>query len=211
MRTAPSVAEVVGANAQDIRGRTRIDDVAREARQLGLKWNSGRISDLERGRVSPTLSTLYVLANALSRATGRDVSLADLVRTPGYVRLNDHLVIRGTALVSALSGEAALLDDADRYLDAREVAEAIRATTPSERIAFTNELRATSEAEQKLARALGVSLADLLKTTRQLWDGRSLTEERDRRAGPDANAQKRGRVSRELKAELRERLHDGDD
>jgi hypothetical protein len=36
------------------------------------------------------------------------------------------------------------------------------------------------------------------------------SDERDQRAGPDANAQKRGRVSRELKAELKEAVSRGD-
>jgi hypothetical protein len=34
-----------------------------------------------------------------------------------------------------------------------------------------------------------------------VW-GRTFSEERDRRAGGEANAQKRGRVTREMKAEL---------
>jgi hypothetical protein len=43
-----------------------------------------------------------------------------------------------------------------------------------------------------------------------LW-GRSFTDERDHRAGPDANPEKRGRVSRDLKSELHEAVNDGDD
>ena len=38
-----------------------------------------------------------------------------------------------------------------------------------------------------------------------------MQKERDRRAGPDANQQKRGRVSRELRAELEEALGNGND
>jgi hypothetical protein len=38
-----------------------------------------------------------------------------------------------------------------------------------------------------------------------------VAEERDRRAGPDANPQKRGRVPRELRAELEKALADGKD
>jgi hypothetical protein len=44
----------------------------------------------------------------------------------------------------------------------------------------------------------------------QLWQG-TFTEERDRRAGPDANQQKRGRISRDLRAELEKALADGND
>jgi hypothetical protein len=42
----------------------------------------------------------------------------------------------------------------------------------------------------------------------QLWKS-AFTEERNRRAGPDANPQKRGRISRELRAELEKELADG--
>jgi hypothetical protein len=38
---------------------------------------------------------------------------------------------------------------------------------------------------------------------------RTFVAERDRRAGPDANAQRRGQVSRQLKAELKEALPNG--
>ena len=44
----------------------------------------------------------------------------------------------------------------------------------------------------------------------KLW-GRTFVAERDRRAGPDANAEKRGQISRQLKAELQKVLADGDD
>jgi hypothetical protein len=43
-----------------------------------------------------------------------------------------------------------------------------------------------------------------------LWQ-RTFSEERDRRAGADANQQKRGQESRTLRAELEKALADGDD
>ena len=72
--------------------------------------------------------------------------------------------------------------------------------------------RQSGEAELKMARALGVDrwLVDLASAAR--W-GRTLAAERDDRAGTDANAQKRGRITRELKAELEATLRavlDGD-
>jgi hypothetical protein len=42
----------------------------------------------------------------------------------------------------------------------------------------------------------------------ELW-GRSFSSERDHRAGTDANAQKRGQISRRLKAELQKAISDG--
>jgi hypothetical protein len=63
--------------------------------------------------------------------------------------------------------------------------------------------------EDRIAQRLRVSRDRLAATSFRLWDGRTFGEERDRRAGPDANPQKRGRVTRELRAELEKALADG--
>ena len=65
------------------------------------------------------------------------------------------------------------------------------------------------EPEQRLARDLGLDRERLAAEMAALWR-RSFHAERDRRAGADANAQKKGRVARKLKAELKTVL-DGDD
>lgn len=65
--------------------------------------------------------------------------------------------------------------------------------------------------EDRIAQRLKISRDRLAATSFRLWDGRTFGEERDRRAGPAANAQKRGRVTRELRAELEKALTDGDD
>ena len=63
--------------------------------------------------------------------------------------------------------------------------------------------------EERLARDFGLDRERLAAEMAALWR-QSFHAERDRRAGGDANAQKKGRVARELKAELRKVL-DGDD
>jgi len=68
----------------------------------------------------------------------------------------------------------------------------------------------TGEAEARIAKGLGISALRMRLESAYLW-GNSFSAERDRRAGPDANAQKRGRVSRELKAELRASISRGRD
>jgi len=73
------------------------------------------------------------------------------------------------------------------------------------------DLRLRSElTEHRLAKRLGISPARLAHVSFQLWQS-TFTEERDRRAGPDANQQKRGHVSRALRAELEKALADGND
>jgi hypothetical protein len=63
-------------------------------------------------------------------------------------------------------------------------------------------LRRSGLAEDRLAQRLGVNPDELALMSSQLWAGRTFSEERDLRAGPEANAQKRGQVSRTLQADL---------
>ena len=62
--------------------------------------------------------------------------------------------------------------------------------------------------EHRLAQRLKISRAQLADVSFRLWRS-TFSEERDRRAGPDANQQKRGQVSRALQAELEKVLGDG--
>ena len=55
--------------------------------------------------------------------------------------------------------------------------------------------------EDRVRKTLGISPMLLAHLSAALW-GSSFSEERDRRAGEAANAQKRGRVSREMQYEL---------
>ena len=64
-------------------------------------------------------------------------------------------------------------------------------------------------AEQRLAKALGVSGSQLAELSSQLW-GNTFSDERDQRAGAGANQQKKARVSRELRAEIERAIADGD-
>ena len=64
------------------------------------------------------------------------------------------------------------------------------------------------EAEDRAARDLGIDLGSLCELMLDLW-GTSLSLKRDQIAGPNSNAQKRGRVARELRKQLREALSNG--
>ena len=61
-------------------------------------------------------------------------------------------------------------------------------------------------AERKAAKSLHVSLGTLLTACAALWD-RTLTAERDARAGGEGTKQARGYITRELLAELKAHLH----
>ncbi len=79
------LAEVVGRNVRRLRGDATSDELAKACRRRGLTWGTGRISELEHGRASPTLSTLVDLADALGDVCGRPVYLADLVEHDGFI------------------------------------------------------------------------------------------------------------------------------
>jgi hypothetical protein len=57
------------------------------------------------------------------------------------------------------------------------------------------------ESDTRMCKAIGVDgeLGAALMT--KLWN-KPFSEERDHRAGPDANAQRKGQISRQLKADL---------
>jgi len=55
--------------------------------------------------------------------------------------------------------------------------------------------------DKRMARQLGISVNDFMVRSIRLW-GRTFSEERDRRAGADANQQKKGRIAREMRIEL---------
>jgi hypothetical protein len=71
-------------------------------------------------------------------------------------------------------------------------------------------LRDFSESDARMCKNIGVDQVLGAAAMAALWR-RTFTAERDNRAGPDANAQSRGQISRQLKADLQEVINDGND
>ena len=188
-----TVQALVGRNAARIRGQHKLDDVAVRARALGLRWNSGRVSDLERGRISPTIPTLLLLSMALADLTGEPVRVADLVQHEGDVMLTPTTSLPGSQVVGALSGEPARRGDA-RSSHSRAALVLSIATE-----------QAGGESEQRVAQSLGIAGKQFRELSQELW-GRPFAAERDSRAGEGASPQKRGRVARTLKKEMEQHL-----
>jgi hypothetical protein len=61
------------------------------------------------------------------------------------------------------------------------------------------------EADERICKSLGVEPNVGIAAMAKLW-GKTFVAYRDELAGPGANAQQRGQVSRKLKAELREAM-----
>lgn len=218
MSAAPELASVIGANARRIRtgaGAT-LEEVAKSARGYGLKgWGGGRVSDLEHGRVSPTLPTLVALCLALGDIRRSPLTLAELVEHQGAVELTGSLAIRGAALARFLDGQPVKLTKRDvpalPDVDMGELAAGVRRLAdelpPSVGGVSTESViavdRRSGEAEQRLAKKLGVRPLTVAAASAYLYRGATASEERDRRAGPEASAQKRGRIAREISDEIK--------
>ncbi|MDO2978443.1 hypothetical protein [Mycobacteroides abscessus] len=228
--TATQLANVVGANCRRIRTEASVTQnvLAFHAREFGLRWTASKVGDFEAGRATPALSTVLALTAALSAATRTDVSLPDLLTFDGYVALTDIFDPTGAALVAILRGERSWSDlTADDVLfTAKLAADPNFGETLQQGFAQLSEdlkqypdlpVKQVAElsrrfglAEDRLAKRLNTNHYLLAAASWQLWQ-RTFSEERDRRAGPDANQQKRGQIARSLQAELERELAHGDD
>ena len=206
-------------NAKALRGAANLDDVAKAARAYGLNWGTGRASDLEHGRGSPTLQTLVGLALALGEVPGNSVTLADLVHSDERIAITRDLAVTSEELQGFLNGgEVSIM----QRLVSEVVSNALRGIEQM-RNGWPARLQGIPPKPGNCARCTTItanprrcSRESSTSTSRGRHPpngrplGNSFTQERDERAGSDANAQKKGRVARQLKAELKAVL-DGDD
>lgn len=187
--------------------------VAKVARANGLAWNSGKVGQFESGRVSPTLPTLFAVAATLSEVCRAPVALADLFPGDSQIVVNDHLAVDAPRLREALNGAAVQWESRDALTDALEHVDEFSALPRSLRPVNVDQFRAVSldlgEPDMRMAASIGVDRTTAIAAMAKLW-GRTFAAERDARAGSGANAQKKGRVARDLKNELVAVLH-GDD
>ena len=205
---APSIAKVVGANARALRlgAEIKAERFAYEATSVGLPWTTGRVGDFEHGRIPPDLGTIYAAAVALGRLIGRPVTLAELLATGEPVAVNDALTIGATALLGEIVPVRGRLGGKGTL--------SATAVPVRGRLGGKGTLSATAvpvlETDYRMCRNIGVDRGTGVAAMVALW-GRPFSAERDRRAGPDANAQRRGIVARALKAELKKAIADGND
>ena len=209
-----SAAFARNARALRIGAGLKADQVAKAVTARGLHWAPSRVSELEMGRVAPTLSTLLVLSAAYSELRAEPVALADWFAGDGDVELPDTLHAPLAVVRASLKGKSAnlptpsisttevLLQD---YLAQRAGLKPIPPASLKKLSAIWDQC---GEAEDRAARALGIDQGTLCEFMLDLW-GTTLSSKRDQLAGPDANAQKRGRIARELRRQLREAIANG--
>jgi len=209
-REARPVAAVVGEAVRGCResGSLSADDLAaRLSLDYGLPWSRATVGALERGERELTLSEFAVLLLAL-RAKPLDLlpdDVAVLLTDPKHSD-DGGTVAQSQALRGLLAGKGGrpeIATPAGRRLGKRFS----RKRERTRAIAMAAQLAP----EQKAARKLGVSPAELSQAAFDLWE-RGLTDEREHRlAGRAAGADgvthaARGHVTRQLIAELEAHL-----
>jgi len=205
-RLARKLKTVMGANARRIRqaaGAT-LEDFAEAIRHQGLNWSTGRVGDLDGGRVEAKLSNAVAVAQTLANVTGQPVALADL-----FAGTEFEALFRGEPMQPQADHghdpDASPRDLAQRNGWENLAQAAADFGVPQTRvtpylIAFDS-IRVT---DRRAAKALGLSLMELTTWAVRLW-GHSLTTERDRRAGPDADVSQLGSITRQLRDEIEAR------
>ena len=204
---------MIGVNARTHRRAhgVTLDDVAREARRLGLKWTSSRAGDFEGGRVAATLATVVVAAGAYSAATSEPLTVSAMLATDERIEVTPVVRMQATRLVAILGGDDPTPVAGDLWED-HETAAIIAQSSDRTRDAsakFPDVLGSTAAeiekssglATSRVAADLGTTSMMIVLASAHLW-GHSVEDERDRRAGLNASPQKRGHVMRALKAEL---------
>jgi transcriptional regulator with XRE-family HTH domain len=214
--TTTPLAAVLGANCRRIRTNAEVtqDELARAARQVGLKWTASKVRDFESGRSGPTFATVLALTAALDSITNDQVALADLVSADGEVTITEDFEPTGDRLADYCAGgtweRGALTlghawDSAhDRFFS--KIAE--------HRESVIDWRKTFGLTEERIASGLGISNEQLCDMSLELWNT-TFSTHRDRLAGSNANQQRKGQVTRQLKAQLKAELEkviaDGDD
>lgn len=211
LATPRQLGAVVGENLRQLREERRWTqhELARHLQRDGLKWTRSQVAATEAGnRASMDVGTLENLAGSLG------VAVADMFTGDGYVFLTSTTCQTLAGLRAALSGTPPSgLPPTDQVIVFGEEALRLRRDETLS--------RAGLEADATLAKRLGVDVAAVADVARRLFDGLTLTEERDRRADaltrdgeePMSLGEQqahRGHITRELSQLIEQELQEGE-
>jgi transcriptional regulator with XRE-family HTH domain len=197
---------VIGKNAHQLRttaGLT-LDQVSIAARMRGLNWSESRVADFESGRVAPNLATLIAVCLALADAGCADATFPKLLASESPIQINDSPLLSRQQVVRLLSSIPLDIEPHEWVL-----AQQLHLRMPM----TVTVINASGATEERTWKALGLSPAELADWSTALWN-RTFSQERDRRDGGGANSQKRGQITRQMRAELQaaiEAAKHGDD
>lgn len=140
---------------------------------------------MEQGRVAATIPTLIGVAQALTEVGGRAVAFAELMPETGSVAFADGRTVSAASLRKVFAGEPVPLPEAP-----------VIGNIPDPTLE-----PGWGKVDDRLVSDLDTAPEVVRAATRELY-GRTATQERDARAGADATAQKRGRVTRHILDEV---------
>lgn len=216
-----TIKKRVGENVRRIRAERGIaaDELAMELKSVGLNWNANRVYELERGNKTVSIPELIALAYSFS-ALNSPVKLSDLFEGEEPILLNEKMSITTSHMKEIFEGAPLGQGLKDWPMRRRQFMEATESVSPLSAEALmelgrfneggVNADSAASAytsiglAELKAAKALGLTMAELIGACLAIW-GRTLTSERDSRA-EGLRGQAKGHVTRELLDELREHI-----
>lgn len=161
--------------------------------------------------MAPNLATLCAFCLALIDAGCKEATFPKLLRSLPPIRINDSLLLWDDNLMKLLSGhriakqqrpEGTRNDDDHNLLTPEEwlIAQKFPVDGDDPMI-LMRVYRSAGATEERIRKSLGIPPMLLATATASLWK-RTFSQERDRRAGAGANAQKRGQVTRQMRAEL---------
>ncbi|WP_165938572.1 helix-turn-helix domain-containing protein [Parafrankia sp. BMG5.11] len=197
-----TVGQVVGENLRRIREDRKLTqhEAALACRGSGLPWTRVRVAAMERGaRETVDMGTLRLLADAFG------VEVAEFFAGDGDVVLSPRAQQSRSGLRASLRGESESpgIGARDRVLVAPDKSAPVRPRVHGRVIPV--------EADDALAKRLGVGLKDVLRAADRLW-GHTLTEERDARVAalgdlePGERQAHRGHITRELAQQIEQRI-----
>ena len=146
-----------------------------------------------------------MVSQALTQLLSRPVAVAELFADDGFAEVG-QVGIRTTRVADAFDGQVVEL-----VVDDLANSDGLIPTAGKQPLELLMQIEKDSgEAEDRAANALGLRPLHLAALSAALW-GRTYSQERNQRAGAEASPQKRGRIGRELRAELKEAASNGDD
>ncbi len=214
---AVTLRALVSANIGRLRAASAVplERVAQAAGVYGLKWTKSWLESVEQGNRALTGEQLLLMPLVLSAALTRRVSLLDLLSGEEPVALSAEHPVEAAHLREVVSGGPSMRpfptvpSDATSLLVAAnlQAVEKMRTVRSANLgdidVRTLNQAEAgAGQAEEKLARKLGVPVIVVIAAAASLW-GHSLTDERDAQTQDPAEA---NAVTRRLCAAVSARI-----
>lgn len=195
-----------------------LDQFATAARRYGMTWDPSAIRKLETGKTPTSMNNLIVITKVIEDLTGQSTSLPDLFPGKSELEINAAVTIRSEELRKALSGQQfeVMVDESGlgshvEHTLTRTLFDAVRnafisLSSDLENAAVEKHGSVMSEhiptlAEKRAAKKTGLTARGVAAFC-LLRYGMFLDDEAARRAGDGASAQKKGRMTRDIIAEI---------